>query len=68
MTFGVQCDEAQSRAILDRASDYGVSFIDTADGCHQMHCHDRSESMGSGHQPAAHSLPAARSEADNVGR
>lgn len=32
MTFGLQCDEAQSRAILDRASDYGVSFIDTADG------------------------------------
>jgi len=32
MTFGVQCDETQSRAILDRAADRGVSFIDTADG------------------------------------
>lgn len=32
MTFGVQCDEAQSRAILDRAAEGGVSFIDTADG------------------------------------
>jgi 1-deoxyxylulose-5-phosphate synthase len=32
MTFGVQCDEAQSRAILDRAAEAGVSFIDTADG------------------------------------
>jgi 1-deoxyxylulose-5-phosphate synthase len=32
MTFGVQCDEAQSRAILNRAADGGVSFIDTADG------------------------------------
>jgi aryl-alcohol dehydrogenase (NADP+) len=32
MTFGVQCDESQSRAILDRAADGGVSFIDTADG------------------------------------
>jgi aryl-alcohol dehydrogenase (NADP+) len=32
MTFGVQCDEAQSRAILDCAADRGVSFIDTADG------------------------------------
>jgi aryl-alcohol dehydrogenase (NADP+) len=32
MTFGVQNDEPQSRAILDRASERGVSFIDTADG------------------------------------
>ncbi len=32
MTFGVQSDEAQSRAMLDRAADAGVSFIDTADG------------------------------------
>jgi 1-deoxyxylulose-5-phosphate synthase len=32
MTFGVQCDEAQSRAILDHAAEGGVSFIDTADG------------------------------------
>jgi aryl-alcohol dehydrogenase-like predicted oxidoreductase len=32
MTFGVQCDEPQSRAILDRAADRGVTFIDTADG------------------------------------
>jgi aryl-alcohol dehydrogenase (NADP+) len=31
MTFGLQCDEATSRAILDRAADRGVSFIDTAD-------------------------------------
>ena len=32
MTFGVQCDEGQSRAILDRAADGGISFLDTADG------------------------------------
>jgi 1-deoxyxylulose-5-phosphate synthase len=31
MTFGLQCDESTSRAILDRAADGGVSFIDTAD-------------------------------------
>ncbi|MBI5836850.1 MAG: aldo/keto reductase [Candidatus Eisenbacteria bacterium] len=31
MTFGNQCDEAASRAILDRAWDAGVYFIDTAD-------------------------------------
>jgi 1-deoxyxylulose-5-phosphate synthase len=32
MTFGVQSDEAQSRAIMDRAAEGGISFIDTADG------------------------------------
>lgn len=31
MTFGLQCDEATSFAILDRALDGGVDFIDTAD-------------------------------------
>jgi len=31
MTFGLQCDEATSRAILDRAAEGGVTFIDTAD-------------------------------------
>ena len=31
MTFGVQCDEALSHAILDTAADAGVTFIDTAD-------------------------------------
>ncbi len=31
MTFGLQCDEATSRAILDAAADAGVTFIDTAD-------------------------------------
>lgn len=31
MTFGYQCDEATSRAILDTAFDAGVDFIDTAD-------------------------------------
>ncbi|WP_181259262.1 aldo/keto reductase [Pseudoduganella armeniaca] len=31
MTFGVQADEATSRAILDHAFDAGVTFIDTAD-------------------------------------
>ena len=31
MTFGLQCDEAQSRAILDAAADGGIDFIDTAD-------------------------------------
>lgn len=31
MTFGAQADEATSFAILDRAVDGGVSFVDTAD-------------------------------------
>jgi aryl-alcohol dehydrogenase (NADP+) len=31
MTFGLQCDEATSRAILDRAAEGGVTFLDTAD-------------------------------------
>jgi aryl-alcohol dehydrogenase-like predicted oxidoreductase len=31
MTFGVQCDEPTSFAILDRAAEDGVSFLDTAD-------------------------------------
>src|ERR1700733_12855817 len=31
MTFGLQCDEETSRAILDTAAEGGVTFIDTAD-------------------------------------
>jgi len=31
MTFGVQCDEATSWAIMDRAVEGGVDFFDTAD-------------------------------------
>src|ERR1700761_2185770 len=31
MTFGLQCDEPQSRAILDAAADGGVDFLDAAD-------------------------------------
>ena len=31
MTFGLQCDEATSRAILDTAAEAGITFIDTAD-------------------------------------
>ena len=31
MTFGSQCDEATSFAIMDRAFDAGVRFFDTAD-------------------------------------
>jgi aryl-alcohol dehydrogenase (NADP+) len=31
MTFGVQCDEPQSFAILDRAAEAGITFLDTAD-------------------------------------
>ncbi len=31
MTFGVQCDEAASVAILDRAAAGGITFLDTAD-------------------------------------
>ena len=31
MTFGLQCDEATSFAILDTAAQAGISFIDTAD-------------------------------------
>ena len=31
MTFGLQCDEAQSIAILDAAAEGGIDFLDTAD-------------------------------------
>jgi aryl-alcohol dehydrogenase (NADP+) len=31
MTFGLQCDEPTSVAILDRASEGGIDFIDTSD-------------------------------------
>jgi aryl-alcohol dehydrogenase (NADP+) len=31
MTFGSQCDEDTSRAILDASADAGITFIDTAD-------------------------------------
>ena len=31
MTFGLQCDEAQSRSIMDRAAAGGIDFFDTAD-------------------------------------
>ncbi len=31
MTFGLQCDEETSHAILDRAAEGGVTFLDTAD-------------------------------------
>ena len=31
MTFGLQCDDAQSRAILDAAAAGGIDFLDTAD-------------------------------------
>jgi aryl-alcohol dehydrogenase-like predicted oxidoreductase len=31
MTFGNQCDEPASSAIMDKAFDYGVTFFDTAD-------------------------------------
>lgn len=31
MTFGLQCDEETSFAILDRALDAGIDFLDTAD-------------------------------------
>lgn len=31
MTFGFQCDEQQSGAILDTAFDAGITFVDTAD-------------------------------------
>jgi aryl-alcohol dehydrogenase-like predicted oxidoreductase len=31
MTFGYQCDEEASRAILDASADAGITFVDTAD-------------------------------------
>jgi 1-deoxyxylulose-5-phosphate synthase len=31
MTFGLQCDETTSVAILDRAAEGGITFVDTAD-------------------------------------
>lgn len=31
MTFGLQCDEATSFAIMDKAAEAGITFIDTAD-------------------------------------
>ena len=32
MTFGMQCDEPTSFAIMDTAVEHGVDFFDTADG------------------------------------
>jgi 1-deoxyxylulose-5-phosphate synthase len=32
MTFGQQCDESTSFAIMDAAVEHGVNFVDTADG------------------------------------
>src|SRR6202522_596893 len=31
MTFGLQCDEAQSQAIMDASAEGGIDFLDTAD-------------------------------------
>jgi hypothetical protein len=31
MTFGLQCDEATSHAIFDRAGAGGITFLDTAE-------------------------------------
>jgi aryl-alcohol dehydrogenase-like predicted oxidoreductase len=31
MTFGLQCDEAQSHSIMDKAAEGGIDFLDTAD-------------------------------------
>jgi 1-deoxyxylulose-5-phosphate synthase len=31
MTFGLQCDEAQSHAIMDKAAEGGIDFFDAAD-------------------------------------
>jgi aryl-alcohol dehydrogenase-like predicted oxidoreductase len=31
MTFGLQCDELQSKAIMDAAAEGGIDFLDTAD-------------------------------------
>jgi aryl-alcohol dehydrogenase-like predicted oxidoreductase len=31
MTFGLQCDEAESHAIMDKAAEGGIDFFDTAD-------------------------------------
>jgi aryl-alcohol dehydrogenase (NADP+) len=31
MTFGLQCDETQSHAIMDTAAEAGINFLDTAD-------------------------------------
>ena len=31
MTFGLQCDEPTAVAILDRAADGGIDFLDTSD-------------------------------------
>ena len=31
MTFGLQCDETTWFAILDRAAEGGINFVDTAD-------------------------------------
>src|SRR5271169_3243595 len=31
MTFGLQCDEKTSHAILDAAAAHGITFLDTAD-------------------------------------
>ena len=43
MTFGLQCDEKTSFAILDAAAGYGITFLDTADA---YPLGDKLENMG----------------------
>ena len=47
MTFGEQVDEATSHAILGRALERGINFIDTAE---MYSVPTRAETFGAGHQ------------------
>lgn len=64
MTFGLQTDENVSRSIMDRASEAGVNFIDTADVYPLGGTHDivgaRRRSSGDGFPASAISSSSRR--------
>ncbi len=45
MTFGNQCDEPTSRAIMDKAFDAGVTFFDTADDWKSLTTRQKSSTL-----------------------
>lgn len=71
MTFGLQCDEPTSRAIMDRAFDAGIDFFDTADvyplGSGTELAGRTEEVVGRWMQGRRHSLVIATKAAGRVG-
>jgi aryl-alcohol dehydrogenase (NADP+) len=72
MTFGLQCDEETSRAIMDRAFEAGIDFFDTADvyplGSGVELAGRTEEVIGRWMQGRRHSLVIATKAAGRVGK